>query len=107
MYAITGAVVGVSYGLRAVGDVGNAALSWFSPIGWYQAMHAYSGERWWPVLLTAALTTVMLTAAFAVFSRRDFGAGVWTSRPGPDRAHRSMLGGFRLAWRLQRASVAA
>jgi ABC-2 type transport system permease protein len=105
MYGITGAVIGVSYGLRAVGDVGDAVLSWFSPIGWYQAMHAYSGERWWPTVLPVAFTAVILVAAFAVFNRRDIGAGVWPTRPGPSRAPRSLLGGLGLAWRLQRGSM--
>ena len=41
-------MIGVAYALRAIGDVGNAALSWLSPIGWYQAMHPFSGLRWWP-----------------------------------------------------------
>ena len=26
-------------------------LTWLSPIGWYQAMHAFSGLRWWPAAL--------------------------------------------------------
>jgi ABC-2 type transport system permease protein len=39
-YGLTGAVLGISYALRAIGDVSGGALSWLSPIGWYQAMHA-------------------------------------------------------------------
>jgi ABC-2 type transport system permease protein len=105
MYGITGAVIGVSYGLRAVGDVGGGVLSWFSPIGWYQAMHAYSGERWWPAVLPGALTAVVLVASYALFNRRDIGGGVWPTRPGPARATRSLRGGFGLAWRLQRGSM--
>ena len=54
MYGIAGAVIGVAYVLRAVGDVGAPALSWLSPIGWYQGMHAFSGLRWWPALLLLA-----------------------------------------------------
>ena len=54
MYGIAGAVIGVAYVLRAVGDVGASALSWLSPIGWYQGMHAFSGLRWWPALLLLA-----------------------------------------------------
>ena len=40
MYGIAGAVIGVAYVLRAIGDVGSPALTWLSPIGWYQGMHA-------------------------------------------------------------------
>lgn len=105
MYGITGAVIGVSYGLRAVGDVGGGVLSWISPIGWYQAMHAYSGERWWPAVLPVALTAVMVAASYALLNRRDIGAGVWPTRPGRARATRSLRGGLGLAWRLQRGSL--
>jgi ABC-2 type transport system permease protein len=104
-YGLTGAVLGISYALRAIGDVSGGALSWLSPIGWYQAMHAYSGDRWWPVLLLLALGLLGALAAYAVFDRRDLGAGVWATRVGPDRASPRLQSGFGLAWRLQRTSV--
>lgn len=105
MYGITGAVLGLSYALRAIGDVGNPVLSWLSPIGWYQAMHAFSGLRWWPALLLAAASAVAAAAAYAVFLRRDYGSGVLAARPGPARASRGLASGVGLAWRLQRGSV--
>jgi ABC-2 type transport system permease protein len=104
-YGFTGALLGFSYGLRAIGDVSGGTLSWLSPIGWYQAMHAYSGERWWPVLLLLALGALAAWSAYVVFERRDLGAGVWADRPGHDRAPRSLAGGLGVAWRLQRSSV--
>jgi len=104
-YGLTGAVIGVSYAVRAIGDVSGGFLSWLSPIGWYQGMHAYSGERWWPVLLLLALGAVAAVAAYAVFDRRDIGAGVWATRAGPGRAAPALLSGVGLAWRLQRSSV--
>ncbi len=104
-YALTGVVLGVSYVLRAVGDLSAPALSWLSPIGWYQATHAFSGLRWWPLLLVLAATAVTVGAAYAVFTRRDFGAGVWPDRPGPARAGRGLRSGLGLAWRLQRGAV--
>jgi len=105
-YGLTGAVIGLAYALRAFGDVSAEALSWVSPIGWYQAMHAFSGLRWWPALLLLAGTVAGLGAAYAVFDRRDFGSGVLPARPGPARAGRSLGTGAGLAWRLQRTSVA-
>lgn len=105
-YGLTGAVIGVAYVLRAIGDVSGGALSWLSPIGWYQAMRAYADERWWPMLLLIALAGVAASAAYAVFFRRDLGAGVWASRPGPDRAPTALLSGVGLSWRLQKTSIA-
>ena len=106
-YGLAGVVIGLSYALRAFGDVSTAVLSWLSPIGWYQAMHAFSGLRWWPALLLVGGAVAGLTAAYAVFDRRDFGAYVLPARPGPARAGRGLRSGLGLAWRLQRAAVLA
>jgi len=105
MYGIAGVVIGVAFVLRAIGDVGSSALTWLSPIGWYQGMHAFSGLRWWPALLLLAGSAVSALAAYAVFQRRDIGSGVMAARPGPDRAGAGLGGPFGLAWHLQRASV--
>lgn len=104
-YGVTGAVVGVSYALRAIGDVGNSTLSWLSPIGWGQAMRAYAVEIWWPALLSVAATAVLVAGALQLFARRDVGAGMWPSRPGPLRGGTTMNSALGLAWRLQRGAV--
>lgn len=104
-YGLAGVVLAVSYALRAVGDIGNGVASWLSPIGWYQAMHPFSGLRWWPALLLLAGTAVAGVLAVRLFDRRDYGAGVFAARPGPARAAGSLAGGIGLAWRLQRAPV--
>jgi ABC-2 type transport system permease protein len=105
MYGITGATIATAYVLRAVGDIGNGVLSWLSPIGWGQAMHAFSGDRWWPTLLSVASVLALGSAALLLFERRDFGAGFWPTRPGPAGGGRWLRGGLGLAWRLQRGSV--
>lgn len=105
MYGIAGVVIGLSYALRAIGDVGNPVLTWLSPIGWYQAMHPYSGLRWWPLLLLAAATIAALGIASALFRRRDIGAGLLADRPGPGQAGPRLGSGLGLAWRLQRGMV--
>lgn len=110
MYGIAGVVLGASYAIRAIGDVAGSGLSWFSPIGWYQAMRAYADERWWPALLLVAAACLALGAAYAVFGRRDIGSGVWAARPGPARADSTLVGwgapgALGLAWRLHRGSL--
>jgi ABC-2 type transport system permease protein len=105
MYGVAGIAIAVAYALRAVGDVGTPALSWLSPIGWYQAMHPYSGLRWWPALLLVALAATFLGAAYLLFGRRDLGSGLWAARPGPDRAPRHLGSALGLAWHLQRGAV--
>ncbi|HYH34023.1 MAG TPA: polyketide antibiotic transporter, partial [Nocardioides sp.] len=105
MYGLTGLVIAASYALRAVGDVGNELLTWLSPIGWYQQMQAFSGLRWWPALLLVGAVAGTLLAAYAVFDRRDFGAGVLAARPGPAHAPPSLGSPWGLSWRLQRGAV--
>jgi ABC-2 type transport system permease protein len=104
-YGLTGGIIVLAYVLRAVGDVSNPALTWLSPIGWYQQMYAFSGLRWWPALLLVLGAVAAIAAAEAVFVRRDYGAGVLPSRPGPARAEGGLGTSLGLAWRLQRGQV--
>lgn len=104
-YGLAGSVIGLAYVLRAVGDVTSHVLSWLSPIGWYQAMHAFSGLRWWPALLPVLAFTAVVGLARLVFDRRDFGSGVLAARPGPARAAAGLASGVGLAWRLQRPAL--
>ncbi len=105
MYGLTGAVIGAAYALRAVGDVGADALSWLSPIGWYQRMYAFSGLRWWPALLLVVALVVVVAAAYAVFERRDYGSGLLAARAGPAHGAAGLRSPAALAWRLQRPSI--
>ncbi len=103
--ALGGAVLGLSFVFRAVGDVGNGVLSWVSPIGWAQAIRSYADERWWVIALPVLATTGLVAAAVALQDRRDFGAGLVPQRPGPAAAGPGLASPFGLAVRLQRASV--
>ena len=104
--ASPGPFIAVAYVLRAIGDVGNGVLSWLSPIGWYQAMHQFSGLRWWPALL-------MLAAAGGIGRGGVLRCSpVVTTAPAsspPDRARPERRDGLQhglgLAWRLHRGAV--
>ena len=105
-YGLVGAVIGVSFVLRAVGDVGNPALSWLSPIGWYQAMHAFSGVRWWPALLSAGRGGALTVGRRTPSSRGATSATACCrrgrARPGRPPACAAASGS---AWRLHRGSL--
>ena len=95
-------VLAITYALRAVGDLaepGPSFLSWLSPIGWNQQLRAYSGERWWVLLLPLLATVALMAAAYALRSRRDLGGSLRAERPGPATGRLATVGG--LAWRLQ------
>jgi polyether ionophore transport system permease protein len=104
-YGLAGVVVGLSYLVRAIGDVGDGTLSWLSPMGIVQYAKPFAGDRWWPLLLVLVLAVGLLVVATALASRRDVGAGLVPPRPGPPVAGRALSGPLGLAVRLQRGSV--
>lgn len=102
---LTGAVLAAAYVVRAIGDVGNGALSWPSPIGWAQKARPYAGEQWWPLLLMVVATVALASVAVRLVDRRDLGAGLVAPRPGPPAAAPSLDSAAALARRLQRGTV--
>jgi ABC-2 type transport system permease protein len=99
------AALATAFTLRAVGDAGSGALSWFSPLGWSLQVRPYAGDRWWVLLLHLA-TTVLLTAlAYRLLAGRDVGAGLIAERPGPATATPMLRGAFGLVWRLDRGAL--
>lgn len=105
---LAGAALALAYFLRAAGDAGDDpsnALSWLSPIGWSQQTRVYVDDRWWPLLLSVALTVVLAAIAYRLSARRDVGAGLIQSRPGSPTAPASLSSPVGLAWRLNRTST--
>lgn len=76
--------------------------SWINPLGWPAATRPATGDHWWPLALAVALAATLLVVAFALQSRRDFGQGAISPRPGPARGR--MHGTLALAIRLNRGS---
>ncbi|WP_245664070.1 ABC transporter permease [Nocardia arthritidis] len=105
VYGAVGLALAAAYVARAIGDVGNGAVSWASPIGWGQRSYPYVGDRWWTVLLFAATTLALVAMAFALLDRRDFGAGLFPYGTGPATASWTLGSPLGLAWRLQRGSL--
>ena len=106
-YGITGAILGVAFLLRAVGDIEGSGLVWASPIGWAQAVHPFSDNRWWPLLLCVAAAGALLTVAVGLLDHRDLGAGLVSGRPGAPAAGPLLASPLGLAVRLQRAALLA
>jgi ABC-2 type transport system permease protein len=107
VYGASGALLGIAFILRAVGDVGDGTLSWLSPIGWSQKMRPYAGERWWALAVPAVATVALGIAAWVLANHRDVSAGLVPPRPGRPNAAGSLGTPFGLALRLQRGSLIA
>ena len=103
--AAGGVAVGVAFVLRAIGDVGDGALSWLSPIGWAQAIRAYADERWWVLVLPLAATVALVLAARALQDHRDYGSGLVAQRSGRPDATPQLSTALGLAVRLQRGAL--
>ena len=102
--------LGAAYLVRAVADgspdgSGLRALAWLSPVEWAALAQPYAGERWWVLLLPAGLAAALVSLAFRLESRRDFGSGLRATRPGPRTASPRLAGATGLAWRLDRGTV--
>ncbi|MBN8866892.1 MAG: hypothetical protein J0H98_05015 [Solirubrobacterales bacterium] len=102
---LVGIVIGIAWFLRALGDTGPEALTWLSPLGWAQSTKAYWDDTWWPLILPVAATATTVGFALWLLSRRDIGSGLIQPRPGPDRAHPSLLHPLGFSLRVQRGSI--
>ena len=100
--------LGVAYLLRAAGDTatGSAgALSWLSPLGWAEKLEVFGADRFAVAVIPLAAAALLVGLAFALLARRDLGAGLLPTRPGPARASATFGTPWALAWRLQRAAL--
>jgi len=105
VYGSALAALGVAFVMRAVGDIGNGTLSWFTPIGLAQKARPYAGETWWPLLPVLAATGILVVAASVLASRRDHGAGLIAPRAGRVSGAGSLGNPIGLAVRLQRGTL--
>ena len=100
----SGVIIGF-YVLRMIGDLGDGALSWASPIGWGQHMEPFGSNAWWPFLLLLALSGALLAAAVTIQARRDLGAGLLAERAGRPAAPSWFTSPVGLGLRLQRGPI--
>jgi polyether ionophore transport system permease protein len=105
VYGAAGGVLGASFVLRAVGDIGDGTVSWLSPIGWAQKARPFAGERWWPFLLLVVASVALVAGAAALSRRRDLGAGLVAPRTGRAHATPGLASPWGLALRLERGSL--
>lgn len=102
---LSSAFLGVTFALRAAGDVGSGTLSWLSPMGWVQGVRPFGDERLWPVLLLLAFAAGALVLAAALRSHRDVGAGLVAARAGRTTARPRLGTAVGLPARLQRGTL--
>jgi ABC-2 type transport system permease protein len=113
---VAGALVGVAFGLRAVGDalgaptadglsVVSAWPSWLSPIGWGQQVFPFTRADAAPLLISLAVGALGVAAALVIRARRDLGSSLVSERPGRARGRATLRSSLGLAWREQWPSL--
>jgi ABC-2 type transport system permease protein len=105
VYGSSGALLGLAFVLRAIGDVGDGTISWLSFIGWVQKLRPWGGEAWWTLIVPVLATVILIAVAWSLADHRDVGAGLIAPRPGRPRATPALGSPFGLAMRLQRGSL--
>lgn len=111
-----GGVLGIAFLLRAFGDMSGSVsddgvrvtagwASWLSPIGWAEQTRPFDVNAWWVLGLFVVAAALCGFSAFALTERRDIGAGLFPTQPGPARASRSLPTALGSAWRTQRGTL--
>ncbi|WP_025273787.1 ABC transporter permease [Haloglycomyces albus] len=96
-------VLGTAFVFAALGNSNGTAAVWASPLAWaQQTFVGTEQQRWWPMVLLVGVAVVVFAAAFAVVTRRDFGAGLLPARKGRVHAPSSLRGIRSLTLRLTR-----
>ncbi|MYR08594.1 hypothetical protein GTV32_20810 [Gordonia sp. SID5947] len=95
-YTASLVVLGLAYATRAIGDVGDSAWKWLSPLAWQQETRPFASDaRWWPIALAVGVAAALIVVGASLSARRDLGSGLLAARPGPGSAGgmiRSVLG---------------
>jgi len=97
----------IAYLIRAIGDVGNETLSWFSPLGWVLGSEVYVNNYWWPILLTVGASMIIAALSLYLNAIRDLESGFLPSRQGRKHASAFLQSPLGLALRLQRTGIIA
>ncbi|TFB22774.1 ABC transporter permease [Filobacillus milosensis] len=98
-------LLGVAYLVRAVGDVVNSTISWFSPFGWVLESQVFVNNYWWPVIMTLVLSILIAVVALYLNAIRDLGAGFLPTRNGRRHATPLSQSHIGLTLRLQKTSL--
>ncbi|MFH8250248.1 ABC transporter permease [Microbacterium sp. B2969] len=100
-------VLGAAYITRAVGDVRGSGWKWLSPLAWQQETRPFTDDlRLWPLLLSLGVAILLVAAGLILVDRRDLGAALFASRPGPARGGGTLRTTPGVAVRMQAPTAA-
>lgn len=97
--------LGISYLLRAIGDVSSEVLSLISPLGLILRTQVYVNNCWWPILVLLVISAAFTWLAFRFSINRDLGAGLIATKPGRVAASPCLKCPLGLTLRLQKITI--
>jgi ABC-2 type transport system permease protein len=100
------ALAGLGISMMILNNVmgGDSVLKWISPMAWQRMTRPFAGNHVWPLIFFILITVVPVILSYVLTTRRDLGAGVLPSHPGPAEASPKFSTPMALAWRLHKKS---
>ncbi|MFN0200112.1 MAG: ABC transporter permease [Bacteroidia bacterium] len=102
---IMGVILTVIYLFKAVGEGGDNALVWLSPMCWLHKIRPYADENWAITLLFVAFSVILTTFSYYFLSKRDIGTGFLKEMESKGVTSPLLNNSLALAWRLHRSSI--
>lgn len=99
--------LGVSYIIRAFGDLRESSITLFSPFGVALKVRAFYLNDLWPIPILLLQALVLIALALLFNHVRDHGGGIIPQRAGRIHAPKSLLTPLGFAWRLSRGVTIA
>lgn len=100
------AILGISYLVRAVGDIGNDTVSILSPLGWVMRVQVYVENNLWPIVISFVVAVVLFSVAFVLNLKRDLGSGIFHEKKGRENTTIFLKSPLGLATRIMRGEYA-
>jgi len=98
------AVMGISYMLRAYGDMHDNFMSYISTMGLGLKVEAFYSNNFIPIIILFVKALIIAVLAMWVNSVRDIGAGIFPARKGKKHASKFLQTPIGFAWRLTSGS---
>ena len=97
----------IAYFIRAVGDVVDEKISFFSPLGWLLRTDVFINNYWWPIVISSIFSIVLIIITFYLNSIRDLNSGFLPTRKGRTNASSMIKSILGLVYHLQRIKIIA
>lgn len=101
---LTFGVLGLSYFIRAIGDIGSEVIAYISPLGALMRSQVYVKNNFIPVMVIVIMSLIFSGIAIWLNTKRDYGSGVFVNKTKNKTSSDFLRSPFTLALRLLFAS---